>query len=369
MRRNSLLFLFVALIFAACNHSGKENAYTVNIRFNPSFRGKVRLLARERGAWKLIDSTQVENDRAIFTGSISSPEVYYLQLQGISGYQPVFMENSEIHIELNPGSVGDAKIKGSSLQAQYDDFLKKDQEFTTLLKEAWRQYKTAQESQDSAKISEAEALYDSTEHKEDLFVLDYCSHHPGQLSTPYILYRNLYRYKLNDLEPVVSLLSPEVTSSKYGKKLMQHIEKLRNVQVGKPAPEIALADTNGKIFKLSELKGKYVLIDFWASWCSPCRAENPNVVAAYRKFHQSGFDILGVSLDKNKSHWLEAIHEDKLSWHHVSDLQGWNNAAAKEYAINSIPSNLLIDPEGTIIHKSLRGEKLQETLTEIFKIK
>ncbi len=369
MKKNTLVLLLATLVFIACNHPEQDKGYTLNIHFKPSFTGNVRLLARERGAWKLIDSTTVENNQASFSGSLSSPQMYYLKLQGDNAYQPVFMENSQINLQLNPDSVGEGKITGSSVQAEYDEFLQKDREYTKLLQGAWTAYKTAQENRDSIKMSQAEALYDSTEQREKIFVLNYCKQHPAQFSTPYILYRNLYKFKLNDLEPVVSLLSPQVIASKYGKDLMQHVEKLRSVQTGKPAPEIALADTNGKIFKLSGLKGKYVLIDFWASWCNPCRAENPNVVAAYRKYHKDGFDILGVSLDKNKDRWIEAIHEDGLSWHHVSDLQGWNNAAARKYAINSIPSNLLIDPEGIIIGKNLRGEKLQKTLANLFDTK
>jgi peroxiredoxin len=151
----------------------------------------------------------------------------------------------------------------------------------------------------------------------------------------------------------------------YGKLVKQQIEDGNAGALGSQAIEFSQADPEGKQVSLSSFKGKYVLVDFWASWCRPCRQENPNVVKAYNKFKDKNFTVLGVSLDKDRQPWMKAIRDDKLAWTHVSDLKFWNNEAAAKYKIQSIPQNFLIDPTGKIIAKNLRGPDLESRLCEL----
>ena len=152
----------------------------------------------------------------------------------------------------------------------------------------------------------------------------------------------------------------------YVSDFIKKTQNIKNLAVGQPAPEIALKNPDGDIVKLSSLKGQYVLIDFWASWCRPCRMENPNVVKLYAKYHSKGFEIYGVSLDKSRESWIKAIEDDKLTWVHVSDLQFWQSEGAKTYNVQGIPHTVLIDKEGNIMEIGLRGESLKQKLEEIF---
>lgn len=168
------------------------------------------------------------------------------------------------------------------------------------------------------------------------------------------------------LDSLATKYETQLPGLSYTNNLRKQADSYKKLAIGSPAPEISLPDPSGKNISLSSLKGSYVLIDFWAAWCRPCRMENPNVVRMYKEYHDQGFEILGVSLDRKKEAWVEAIAQDNLTWNHVSDLQYFNSEAASDYNISAIPATYLIDPNGVIIGKNLRGPSLEAKLKEIF---
>lgn len=191
---------------------------------------------------------------------------------------------------------------------------------------------------------------------------------PASAVTPYIIVKDFaYKLALDQMKALRAKLDASLEGTEYVRQIDEFIRRMENIQVGAVAPDFTLPDADGNPVSLSSLRGKYVLIDFWASWCPDCRKENPNIVAAWNKFKDKNFTILGVSLDRKKEPWLDAIEKDGLTWTHVSDLKDWKSDAAVQYAIRWIPMSFLLDPEGVILAVGLEGEALQEKLEEVLK--
>src|SRR5690606_6216822 len=197
----------------------------------------------------------------------------------------------------------------------------------------------------------------------------YIKDHPSSVVSLDLLYPYVGSEPVQEvIEPAFNGLSAALKNSDKGKAIADQLSTLKRVDIGAIAPDFSQPDTAGNAIALSSLRGKYVLIDFWASWCAPCRQENPNVVAAYQAFKGKNFTVFGVSLDRPgaKDAWIKAIHDDGLQdWPHVSELKWWQSSVVEQYAIQGIPANFLLDPEGRIIARNLRGEELHEKLKEL----
>ena len=329
-----------------------------------------------KGGENVIDSAFVKDGKFTFSGTLEEPTLASLMMVEQEAAKTVSMKRDMLAVYLDKGtisittqdSISKATVKGSPANDAYlalNTQLKEVNEKASALQKEYRELYQAKDEEGMKKL---EAKFDELDNEQKAIMKDYLKKAPGTPIGMYVINQVAgYDIVPSEIEPTFKKLSKEARNSPSGKEFAKRLQSAKKTAVGQPALAFSQATPEGKMVGLDAFRGKYLLVDFWASWCGPCRQENPNVVKAYEKFKDRGFDILGVSLDDNKDKWLKAVEADKLAWTHVSDLKGWKNAAADLYGVRAIPQNVLIDPKGKIIAKNLRGDKLEEKLEELMK--
>jgi peroxiredoxin len=312
------------------------------------------------------DSTAVSNGHFSFTGSIAEPTmaVIYGQRSQIR----FFIENKDIHIRGNVDSLETARIKGSSTQKEYEAYKLSIKDITDKQEGLYKLYGNASEKKDTAALASVKDRLKTIDEQMKDRMKKYITAHPSSPVSLYEIRGLSYAGDYPELERLFSSLDNSLQNSVAGRNFVKELTILKKLAIGQPALDFTQKDLQGQTVQLSQYnKGKYVLLDFWASWCGPCRAENPNVLKAYNHFKDKQFEVLGVSLDDDGAKWKEAVQKDGMPWTQVSDLKGWKNEAARQYNIMGIPSNFLLDPNGIIIAKNLRGDELEKKLAEVLK--
>ncbi|MCF8366601.1 MAG: AhpC/TSA family protein [Bacteroidales bacterium] len=361
MMKNVFWLILVSLFISAC--SGPANQYAISGKVDGATAGRVVLSKVVDNDLVAVDSVETTDGTVAFTGTIEMPEIYYLEFKEDDQFHRFFIEPGSIVVS---GNIENPVFTGSEAQVIFDNYNLSVQQFDEKRETLYAEFMEAQKIADTARTELIRQEAQLIDDNQSSFMKEFVNAQSDNVVGPYIVVNNIYQFDLEDLVKARSNYGEEIAGSKYVQILDKQIGKMQKVAIGQPAPIFAQNDTTGNPVSLDSFKGKYVLIDFWASWCRPCRQENPNVVVAYQKFHDKGFDVLGVSLDKQKGAWIQAIADDNLTWTHVSDLKYWSNEASNMYAVSSIPANFLLDPEGIIIAKDLRGEELQQKLEEIF---
>ncbi len=311
-----------------------------------------------------INAAIVKNGIFTMEGkAIEYPEMTFLVTPGKSEKTAFFLENSEISLSGHIDSLAKVNVTGSKTQDEYLTFLAKLSPLREKYEVGIKDYQSARNDNDTARLSKYAKELSEISGKLLVVQKDYIENNPGSFVVPNIFYNIAGALSTQETDGILKSLNSEVSKTWEVLTIKERNTALKAVDIGKKAPDFTLNDMNGNPVSLSSKTGsKLLLLDFWAGWCAPCRKENPNLVKIYQRFKEQGFEILGVSLDRTRDEWSKAVAADSLTWTQVSDLQYWNNKAAKLYSVTSIPANFLLDRDGIIIAKNLRGEELENVI-------
>lgn len=326
----------------------------------------------------VFDTVDVVNGTFTITGTSPMQQKAFLyvthggimpQSIGMGDNVPVYLESGTVKVTAID-SLKHARIGGTALnddQQELVDLLAPIQKKVALLEQ---QYAAANGTEDSLEVGVVRMRYEAVAAQRDSAVLSFVTRHSKSLVSLLSL-RSYFdpATKMDKAAAGFDMLDPSLKSSAQGQLFARMIKKATLLDIGGEAPEFTAQNTSGENVSLKSFRGKYVLVDFWASWCVPCRHENPNVVKAYNRFREKNFTVVGFSLDEGddgKEKWLKAIEKDGLPWMQLSDLAGWTSPVAMMYNLKAIPANFLLDPSGKIVAKNLRGEELEQKLEELF---
>ncbi|MFD2037567.1 redoxin domain-containing protein [Belliella marina] len=312
--------------------------------------------------FETMDSAWVESGKFHFEHEGIVPGMYMLRIPKINQYKALAIDSEPIAIMVGEDGV---EASGGESQDQMNEWGVQWGEITKKAGEYYQKIDKANKENNEEDLKNAQDALQGLNEVVENEVKSFISKYPHSPVSAYVIYDRYSQYANIEKEgELFELLDSKAKASEFGLLITESQALAVKSAIG-VTPEFSMEDTEGNMVSFEDYKGKYVLVDFWASWCGPCRKENPNLVAAYKKYNAKGFDIIGVSLDEKKDPWLAAIKKDGLEWTNLSDLKGWNSGAVASFGIKVVPTSFLLGPDGKIIAKNLRGEALEEKLEEL----
>ena len=359
MRKLLLSIVAASMTLAACN---AQSGYKVTGTVEGMPDGKAIIATVNGSSLDTLAKADVKNGSFEFTGNVSEPTGAYIMVIGQRGAIPFMLENANITV--NAGQAG-LTVTGSEGQKIYDQFMAIN---TTTQQEAMKLQQEYQAANgDQAKMQAVQEAYAKLMTDAQAKETELIKANPDSYVSTFVIVSSMGQMEYEQLKERYNLLGEKAKASAQGKAIAAQIAKLESTAIGQIAPNLTITTQEGESISLYDIKGKVKLIDFWASWCGPCRGENPHVVEIYKEYHPKGLEIFGVSLDNNKEAWVKAIADDGLVWKHGSDLKGWQSAPAQLYSVSGIPHTVLLDENNKIIAKNLRGDELKQKIAELLK--
>jgi len=372
-----ILLVTSALLVFSCNKAG-ENEYIITGTIKGVDGKKVYLEVQDdmTGAFKTLDTVVVEGGKFTIKGSAKESDINLIQIESVEGKIPFILENGDIEMDINKDSLSLVKVTGTynndELTAYRELGSAIQKKMMKFQKDNMAKMNLAQQKKDTATINALSKEYFKFQKDFAAQSEEYVKKHPKSFIS-LLLIESFFQQMVEPAKITTYFngLDKELKANKHGKKIKSQLDLINKpaapagVAVGAMAPDFSAPDPNGKMVSLKQCMGKVTLIDFWASWCNPCRAENPNNVAMYNEFHAKGLNIIGVSLDKDAAKWKEAIAKDKLTWPQISNLKYWDEPIRVTYGVESIPATFLLDANGTVVAKDLTGAALKAKVAEL----
>jgi peroxiredoxin len=360
MTKQLIAVLFLSVLFFACNQETGSFQLTGHLE---GLEKDEMVYLYNNTTRSYVDSIASTDGGFLFTGNVTEPTLFYVIVKrdGNSMYKGLWIEGTSISVNGNVDDIKNAKVEGSEMQRQQEQYEAKVAELNSQIDALYDAYDPNNTETKATIEAQVDSLY-GLEYKEQA---DFIRSNPDYFYSAYLAKRLVRNISVDEAKDVYNALSEENKNTKYGQSAKEFLDINKNLQVGDTFEDLVLPDAEGNSIALSSFEGKYVLLDFWASWCGPCRRESPYLTKAYEQFKDKGFEIYAVSIDKDSDRWLEAVAEDNMIWTTVIADGAFDSKAAMMYGVKHIPYNFLIDPDGNIVKMHLRGEDLINTLEEL----